>query len=130
MLHLAVKAAAGTAVQLLPDIGLVEVGDLDDPGLIRGAELHKFKPPADPLQLRLIRYDGGDTRRLSRPCLRDGKDSAAVVIATGKIGDEVENRAYSESVQRLGALVSDPADAADVIVELCHGLLRELQRVG
>ena len=119
-LHLPIKAVALPASELILHITLVEPGDGHFRTVVKGAYTYQVEAAADAGEAGLVGNHGRDADRFAVLHQRDGPDAAAVLIAPGEIGDEIEQRKDAELVQSLRPLLSDPPDTSYVSAERFH----------
>ena len=129
-LHLAVEDIALPAQEIVLRVGHVEVGDVECPAVVHGAQLHELQAPAHPGQARGVGHHGLNAHAL--PVLRegDGLAFAAVLIAPGEKRNKVTQRKDAEPVERLRLFLSYALDETHVGIQLRHrSLLHVAKRV-
>ena len=101
LFNLAVEHVSLTARYLIFYIALVEIGYIDRSAVVHGAEFYQLHPAPYAHKARLIRHRSKDAHRLLIRRLRDAAHGASVLIAAGKVGDEVIERKDAKLIESL-----------------------------
>ena len=123
-LHLSEKPKTVTAVNLVPDIGLVEKRDADLCGVVKGAETHDIQPPPNTAETRFFSADGLNADCFAVLYKGNGLQTASILIASWKIRNQIKQRKDAELSQSLRPFLSDSTDISNITtINAAHALL-------
>ena len=119
-LHLTVKDVGFSLVEGVFTVFLIEKDQIKAAAFVHGAALDQCASAADAVGSGVGSYHGLDAGVLAQDQLPNGAGQGAVLVATGEVGDEVLQRGDAQLVQRLGALLANAFDIADVGLQISH----------